>query len=92
MPTETIPSLLDLQRSTPEALTTLANATRNRQLSIACTLMASAMHAHSLGDRVQMLALVERCKVAHARAQEDLHGQVLRVRQVAAVIASAVRS
>lgn len=91
MTTEIMP-LAEMQKTSPEELTAIANATTNRQFSIACTLMASAMHAHSLGDSVQMRALVERCKLAHQRAHEDLHGQVLRVRQVAAVIASAVRS
>lgn len=77
-----------MQKTPAAELRAIALHTTNRQYSIACTQMVAAMEAHGIGDSAAVKAHVDRCVVAHKRAQEDEHGQILRVRATAAAIAA----
>lgn len=91
MPTTTLPTLSDLQKTPVAKLRAIALTSRNRQFAIACDMMASASESYSVGDIDGMKACVERAKTAWKRANEDEGGQIMRVRATAAAIEGSVK-
>jgi hypothetical protein len=88
---EDIKTLQELQQAKPAALRALALTTRNRFYSLALDSMANAMDAYAINDKAAMMRYVEAAKRAHARAQEDDYGKLLRVKQTAAAIDDATK-